>query len=179
MIRRSAIIGLAGFAQVGKSSIASLLVEEGYQELAFADGVRAFMDELDPELWPRDVMTSCLRWSEALDRHGYEWAKSETDAREWLVRIGAGARRVIGEDVWIKRVANIILADPHGLFVVSDVRYPNEAKMIQAHGGQVWRIHRPGVEADNEEERISLAAIRPDREILNDGELDELEEWIR
>mgnify|MGYP006283771541 FL=1 len=42
------IIGLTGYAQSGKDTVASLLVEHyGYERVAFADKIRSFLYEMN------------------------------------------------------------------------------------------------------------------------------------
>ena len=59
--------------------------------------------------------------------------------------------------------------------VLTDVRFPNEAEAIQAAGGRLVRVVRPG--QDTSDQHISETALDDlvaDVEIQNDGTLDEL-----
>ena len=43
------IVGLSGYAQSGKSTIAKIMVEDfGYEQVAFADGIRRAVFALNP-----------------------------------------------------------------------------------------------------------------------------------
>jgi len=167
------IIGFSGFAQVGKDSAAEPLIEEGFESLSFAAGVRRLAYELNQFVVVRDKsmgMNSIAKYRSVLDEHGYEWAKQHTSARQLLVDIGSGVRNVIGPDAWIAPVrATIENASPGSDFVITDVRYANEAAMIREFGGHIVRVIRPGVKAVSMEEERSLKQFHPDFVVYNDG----------
>ena len=59
--------------------------------------------------------------------------------------------------------------------MVTDVRFPNEARLIKKHGGQLVRITRPGYGAVNE--HVSDRASENwtyDHQIANDAGVEEL-----
>lgn len=112
--------------------------------------------------------------------------------REYLQNFGNHARRVFGDSFWVDQVLPLNTAfesvwstvgrnTPGARFVgrlpkvgvVTDVRYPNEAERVRAHGGQVWEIIRPGQESDGHitEQRLPLELI--DITIDNGGTLDD------
>jgi hypothetical protein len=55
--------------------------------------------------------------------------------RTGMIRLGDGAREIIGKRVWVDACFNGILSGGQPLYVIDDVRYPNEAADIQAHPG--------------------------------------------
>ena len=45
------IIGLSGYAQSGKDTVAKVLIEEyGFTRIAFADKIREFLYDLNPQV---------------------------------------------------------------------------------------------------------------------------------
>ena len=52
--------------------------------------------------------------------------------------------------------------------VIDDVRFPNEAEMIRARGGKIWRLSRKGFEPSGDS-HVSEAGL-PDE--LIDGEVE-------
>jgi hypothetical protein len=63
----------------------------------------------------------------------------------------------------------------YGNYVVTDVRFENEAAMIKLMGGEVWRVKRPGVEAVNDHiSEHALDGYKADRILSNGGTLEEL-----
>lgn len=64
-------------------------------------------------------------------------------ARDWLERIGAGARAVWGADFWIRQALDKawVRAEPY-LNVITDCRYSNEVQAVLDRGGLVIFLDR-------------------------------------
>lgn len=147
------LIGLNGFARSGKDAAASALVADGWHRVAFADTLRDMAYAIDPyvktfefkpEGWDSFV-PGVRRLSALIDAHGWEYAKSEyPDVRRLLQRLGTEAGRdILGDSIWVDTAFKQSESHPRRVF--TDVRFPNEADAIKAHGGIVVRINRPGV----------------------------------
>lgn len=142
------IVGIAGYARAGKDSVAAVLVaERGFKRIAFADALKAVLADVDPLLGSRSRLSDRLSW------HGWEAAKAEPEVRQLLQRLGVACRDRIGPHVWVDAVFRQIeeAFDHEGpsRWVIPDVRFPNELAAVEAHGGQVWRVRRPGHEPVN------------------------------
>lgn len=117
------IIALAGRAGSGKSTCAKLLKDSaGAVEFSIADPLKrlaqSIMDFSDEQLWGTQAQ------KEAVDpRYGMS-------AREFLIRLGDNARKVLGDRVWIDGCRKAIRDSGARLVVVSDVRYANEAEIF-------------------------------------------------
>ncbi|MEU5403752.1 hypothetical protein ABZ348_31220 [Streptomyces sp. NPDC005963] len=169
------LIGLAGYAQAGKDTAAQALADRGWRRAAFADKLREFLLALDPllpALREGGEPFRLRRWIEAV---GWDHAKEEhPEVRALLQRAGTEAgRRVLGSDVWVNA-----LFQEHGdapALVVTDVRFPNEARAIHARGGVLIRIQRPGVGPKRcrvgiaHESETALRGWPFDHVLLNDG----------
>ena len=89
---------------------------------------------------------------------------------------------MIRDDIWVRAAFwrwEQAAAAGLGVIVVPDVRFENEARQIRSEGGEVWMIHRPGVEpvaAHQSEAGLPLRLI--DRLIVNDGTVDQLRERV-
>lgn len=61
-------------------------------------------------------------------------------------------------------------------FVITDVRFPNEAAMVRQLGGQIWQIRRPGYEAGGTGHASDTAGdeFAPDRVLVNSESLEDL-----
>ena len=83
--------------------------------------------------------------------HEYGWdvAKSKAEVRQFLQNLGVGAREQIANDVWIIAALNKMY-DPTQHYVITDVRFKNEASTLKAAGAQIWRVERNGVSAVND-----------------------------
>ena len=169
------VIGIKGYANSGKDTIAEFLVEEhGYVQMAFADGVRALAHRLDPVVHANDN-GAALFLKDVVDVKGWEWAKEHTNAREFLVNLGAGAREIINPYVWVDILRERVMELPTAVnVVISDVRYANEARMIRGLGGRIWEVRREGVGPANDEEERSMGEFYPDLLFLNNSDIDHL-----
>ena len=140
------IIGLTGYAQSGKDSVAKSLVQNyGYTRVAFADKIRDFLYEMNPMV--DNVAFEPIFLKDRVDRDGWEVAKKNPQIRRTLQNAGVSARKVFGEDFWVDKALASILR--HENTVITDVRFINEAEMVKHQDGQVWRIKRLGVTAVN------------------------------
>jgi hypothetical protein len=155
------LIGLCGYAQVGKDTAAANM--PGYRRLAFADPLKADLATLIHEVYGIDV-----------------WAPTPEEKaviRPLLVAHGAG-KRMQDPDYWVNKIMTLARHATEGPIVVTDVRYANEVQKIRQAGGQVVVIRRGDIGPANEEEERSfreIAARFPYLPIvLNDGTPKEL-----
>ena len=168
------LIGLAGFARSGKDTLADHLVESrGYTKIAFAEPMREALVRLNPTIEVGSFKLAKL--ATAVDVWGWEELKSiSPDIRGLMQRLGTEVgRQMFGEDFWVqqtmKRVAGV-----DGNCVVSDVRYPNEARAIRDAGGIVIRVERNGVDApNNHTSETALDSFEFDYVLRNDGSIKE------
>jgi hypothetical protein len=142
------IIGLSGYAQTGKDTIADYLIKNyGFTRVAFADPIREALYKLDPKI--RLGESSGVSLSHAVDNMGWEEVKKlSPDTRELLQRLGTEVgRSMFGEDFWVKQAMK--KAQEHEKVVITDVRYPNELEAILKASGAVWRVIKNDVGAVN------------------------------
>ena len=68
-----------------------------------------------------------------------------------------------------------------GNFVITDVRYPNEAKAIREYDdSQIWRIKRTGINPVNTHaSETAMDGEKVDQIFLNNGTLDDLKVLIQ
>lgn len=125
------LIGLSGKAGTGKNYLARhLLAPHGFREAALADEIKI-----------RGVALGVGTYEElfhAKPAHTRDWLQQEGTER---------GREQYGVDVWINammaRLTRVEETWGIGTFVVTDVRFPNEVEVLQAHGGRVFRIEAP------------------------------------
>lgn len=174
------IIGLAGYAQSGKDTVAEILVRRfGYQRVAFADPIREFCYDFNPIVGYTANEPKFLR--DVVDRDGWELAKKNPQVRHTLQAVGVSARKVFGENFWVDRALR--KTDIYGKWVITDVRFRNEANAIwnlpALAPGQVWRVERPGVTAvNNHISETQLDDYPFDYIIVNGGSLEDLEQLV-
>lgn len=146
------IIGLTGFAQSGKSTVANYLVEQhGFTRLSFAAPLKKMLRTLDPYLIAADDGET-FRLSILLQSYSEGDIKAGpfgAEYRRLLQVLGTDCVRAEQEDFWI-RAAFKQIEDFNGNYVFDDCRFPNEAEMILSLSPEgLWNINRPGFEAVN------------------------------
>jgi hypothetical protein len=168
------IIGLTGYAQSGKDTFASILVEKyGYSRIAFADKIRDFLYGINP-------MVACSPTGylqDLVNLVGWDKAKQEPQVRRLLQDLGISARDLISEDIWVTAALSSVSKDQR--VVITDVRFENEAAMIKSMGGQLWRVKRSGVGPVNDHVSESeMDGYKVDQIFVNNGTLEELQALI-
>lgn len=176
------IIGLySSVPASGKTTVADILIREhGYTHLAFAaplkSMIRSFLHAsgystavIDHFLSPMGKEVELPGLHRCTTRH-----LMQTLGTEW-------GRNCISPDVWSQlwhRRASQLLTQGHRI-VADDVRFPEEAALIHALSGELWRISRPSHQADPEvvahASEGALDATFFHRHITNSQGLDVLE----
>ena len=167
------LIGLAGPARSGKDTAARYLAAQ-YQLLvyAFALPLKAALQvmlNLTAEQLDGALKEQPLAWlgkspRELLQTLGTEWGRSLVHPELWL-RLAA------------ENLANLAShhQDWHAGFVISDVRFENEAEWIRQRGGLVLHIRRPDAQSVNPHASESGIALHAqDLVVNNDADLDYL-----
>lgn len=165
------LIGLTGRARSGKSTAAKHLVGTYLLEhYAFADPLRdglMAIFNLDPTDFEGDRKEQPLAW---LDRSPRQLMQSM--GTEW-------ARNTVHPDVWVKLAEQNLDYMTKALgavlgFVVSDVRFENEADLIRRRGGTVIHIVRPDAQAVNPHiSEAGVVANEADLTLTNYGTVEE------
>lgn len=179
------VLGLTGYAQTGKDTAAGFLVDKGWTRLSFADALRQGVYALNPivgvaSTYEDDALIDhWLRVQDIIDTLGYEKAKATyPEYRELLQRFGTDVGRdIFGESFWTDRVVTQI--HNGGKYVISDVRFPNEAEVVRSFGGKVWRIRREGTGAVNSHiSDTGIDSLVVDGVIPNTGSMDHFRELV-
>lgn len=161
------LIGLAGHKQSGKDTVAGHLVQQyGYTKLAFADPLKEALQALfgftkeqlyDPVLKEQvDPMTGIVP-REAMQQFG-------TDCiRNFLPSLPAF--RHLGSSTFAMKLRREVL-NRAGPIVVSDVRFPDEVKILQELGGVILQIHRsqPSKSNNNNEKKTHDSTLQHESE---------------
>ena len=166
------LIGLAGRARSGKDTAAQHLVNNhGFQSYAFADPLRdglMHILNLSPCDFEGEQKEQALPWlgrspRELMQSLGTEWGRNSVHPELWLLLAAQNLD---------------LLARTHDTargFVVSDVRFNNEADFIRKRGGVVVHMDRvvaTPVKPHSSENGIQVAL--GDLRLTNDGSFNEL-----
>lgn len=136
------LIGFMGAAGSGKSTAAAHLVKEhGFVELTMAGPLK-------------DLCARFFGWDRSrLDELEYKEEQDPNLPKGWTRRrvlqfVGTECMRFIDPDIWVKKVLrqmDEVWKDDESAktpIVISDIRFPNEVKLIHANEGAVVRVER-------------------------------------
>lgn len=173
---KTPLIGLCGYAQVGKDTVASLLISAGWERVAFADKLRDVLYAMNPIIcdWPRE---GWFRVKNIVDSEGWDVAKTRyAEVRELLQRLGTEAgRENIDNNIWVGLGEDKIEAAFPNSVVVTDCRFQNELALIKRRKGTLVWIDRPGVAPANAH-ASEHSVSRSDCDVVldNDGSIEDL-----
>lgn len=167
------IIAICGHKFSGKSTVARLLHNAtGYPVVSFADKLKDVTC----------VLSGCTRE----DLENYEFKEKQCvpsylvpycgdvekpTFRAFLQYFGSEVMRGVNNNIWI----DCTLSNCEENVIVSDCRFPNEAKAVKERGGIVIKVVRPDVKAkDSHQSETQIDEIGADYLIWNATTLENL-----
>jgi len=186
------IIGICGRKRHGKDTVGRILsAHHGFRTTAFGDQIKHIAMDLYGLTWDQ-----CFGDGPAKEAVDPRWGWSP---REILQRLGTEVARSIHPDTWVRYTLDGVRAAadgqgyrwrdeahhrfelytgpvPHVRWAITDVRFPNEAALIRAAGGRVWKVVRPNLvlPVDEHPSETSVDLVEADVVLVNDGTVDEL-----
>jgi hypothetical protein len=165
--QRPRIIGLAGPAGCGKNLVASMVPDAVVVHMA--DPIYAALSAI------LGIQDTVLR-QRATKERPIDWLGKSP--RQLLQTLGTDwGRTLVAEDIWLRiarRRIEELAASGVSTVVIADVRFDNEARMVQEMGGEVWGVDRgptAGVSPHVSESGLSPGMV--DRVIDNTGTPDQ------
>ncbi|MBC8737235.1 hypothetical protein F6X40_10490 [Paraburkholderia sp. UCT31] len=170
----------------GKDTAAGFLRDKAFRRIAFADelyrqvadtfGVTVeFLNNRDTKELPlqelalrncRDTRFVGVCRTLDADISRDEFLFSPRSPRQVLQRWGTEYRRALDKDsYWLDIVRAEIDRSPGQNFVITDVRFPNEAKFVTQLEGYLFRIRRPLLEASAAADRETKGTAAHDSEL--------------
>ena len=166
------IIGLNGYAKSGKDEVAqhiqalsqTFLIKKFSGKLKY---IASILTGIEPDRFEDQVFKSRVM-------PGWDMT-----AREILQKLGTEAiRDNLHEAAWVNALFSEYTEDSN--WIVTDVRFQNEAQEIKKHGGVIVRVNRTGFgPVNNHESEISLDGWDFDHIIENNGTIEDLKESAR
>lgn len=178
------IIGITGLKTSGKDTSADYLLKTipNSHKLSFADPLKSACRELfgfnNAQLYGDKKETPDEFWFGLTPRKVMQFFGTE------LVRNHMGElHEQIGNNFWIKcmekQMSNVVESETNAVIIIPDVRFENEFQMIKRHGGIIIRINRPGLDqTDMHESEKYCMQFEADREVINDGSIEDLHEKL-
>ena len=159
------LIGLTGKAGAGKDTAADILCAEyGFTRLAFASGLKTMLASIGFEEPCRadkekQIPGFAFSYRKAAQELGTEWGRS------------------VDPDLWVKLLERKLLSMGAGHFVITDVRFKNEVRLVQKLGGRVIEIQGRQSDLGSRSKHASEAGL-PEKDIdlviQNSGSIAEL-----
>lgn len=208
------LIAITGTINSGKNTVANIIQEEANCEVfidAFAAPLKNFV--ADVFAWDLDVVKGENHSLRHLREKSDEWwsQKFEYDVtiRKMLQYIGTDVMREhLHEDIWVNsliaRYNKFCKLHDNFIYIVSDLRFPNESFSIQDAGGEIIRVKREdppwwdfvssmrhlpfskvkekmgaSIHAHVHVSEWAIALIEPNKIIANDGTLEDLRDEIK
>lgn len=138
------LIGLTGLAGSGKDTVRNILQEQhGFNGLAFADPIRDMLQVLLHHCGASvQYMATRELKEQPIPELGFSY-------RHLAQALGTEWGRSLSPTFWIRVAEASINATRSATFddcawVISDVRFAEEADWVRAQGGVIWRVLRPG-----------------------------------
>lgn len=166
------LIAICGHKFSGKSTVARLLHNAtGYPIVSFADKLKDITC----------ILSGCTRE----DLEDYDFKElvyvpsylrpycgnaEKPTFRAFLQHFGSEVMRGVNDNIWI----DCTLSNCGEDCIVSDCRFPNEAKAVKARGGIVIKVVREGCGGDSHQSETRIDEIVPDYTLWNDSTLDNL-----
>ena len=182
------IISFSGRISSGKSELAKICMNKGYEKLYFALPLKKLVaDLIDVDISDINVLKNVERHYEFNDKK-YAFLSEQTDipnniikekmssvnfktVRQLLQFIGTDLIRRYNINWHVNKIRDMI--DSEKDYVFDDVRFPNELKLIRELGGDCWFIVRPDIStvSNHESETTLLWRDFGNMIIINDGTL--------
>lgn len=162
------LIGLSGKKYSGKDEIARTIAEQIKPKTCYKVG---FADALKAEV-AKSLGITIPYLNEHKDNFRLILQGFGTDYK----------RKLVSDDYWIHKLLvtlNLIDDSTNPVVVVNDVRFLNEAKLIQSLGGFLIRVERPVLDKDSHVSETELDGEKFDFTITNNSSIEELEFSVR
>jgi dephospho-CoA kinase len=159
------VIGLCGKAGSGKSTVAQYLQENyGFERIAFADSLKEILLE-SGIVSPLDLVKKTPYARFLLQRIGTDVIRNQVDPNFWINKT-------------LKKIGELIFKGKKNI-VIEDVRFPNEAELINLFNGTVIKVVRNNNTLDredlkNHESETFIEQLLVDTIINNTGTIDDL-----
>lgn len=129
------IIGVCGFIGSGKGTVGEHLVNKhGFKSMSFAKSLKDAVSVIF--CWPRDLLegdtTESREWRETPDKWWSKKMGHTVTPRLILQRVGTDVmRNHFADEIWVWNLEKQISELNGDNIVITDVRFPNEIKMLR------------------------------------------------
>lgn len=156
----------------GKSTVANIIAQEGYDIVSFAEPMKRMIVVL--LLRAGYSMEEAHQYVRISKHEPLKRLPGEPTVRHLLQTLGTEwGRDHISRDLWTEIWTYQV--QQRRKVVVDDMRFVNEVAAVRRLNGQIWEIQRPGFKSDkSHRSEAGLPGVQFDRTIVNDGTIDDL-----
>jgi len=209
------VVGFCGRMGHGKDTAAAALTSLGYTRIALAEPIREALLLMDPIVTARQThngitddksfkVTWLNRLSKLVEAYGWDEAKKSEDVRHHMQVLGTEFGREMapryqtvtygGMSVWLRLALDkieslrsfcAVTELPEPRFVITDVRFEDEAKFIKGLGGLLIHVYRPNystsaasTSSSHASESMTVSRMA-DMEIVNSGTVEDLHAMVK
>lgn len=184
------IIAFCGRKESGKTELANICVDFGYEKISFATPLKKLIAQLINCDFNDIHKLKNVKSEYIFNDYDCKFISEETNipyeivlekmlnkqfttVRELLQHIGTDLIRGFNPDWHVNKTKESIVGNKK--FVIDDTRFPNEVKMINELGGDCWFVVRPKMDnVSNHESETSLKWQDFDKIIINDKTIEYL-----
>ncbi|WP_346921376.1 hypothetical protein [Glutamicibacter creatinolyticus] len=191
------IIGLTGYKQHGKSTVASQLEQEhGFTRLSFAGPLKEMADRINPVVGINAYLDGDEFIAEPIHLDAARAScADENDLKSryplyrlFLQRLGTEGLRKVDDSFWLKLMDETIgdlVQRGQRRFVIDDARFPNESELIGSYRNfgmvsALWQVTRPGAGIPNDPHpsEAFVGQLGEARHLKNSGTVEELNDLV-
>lgn len=175
------LLAFTGKKYAGKNTAADGL--EGWEQLAFANVMREMLSTLNPiVLGHYGDVSKVYRWDDAMV-DGYSQAKQNPEFRRLMQVFGTDVIRKRDPEFWVRQLGKTVAKlKKLGVekFVITDLRFDNEAEWVIQNGGSVVRVVRKSTEDnDTHASEAGVGGQYIYDTLWNDGDVNDLHALTR
>ena len=172
------------FRSLNRSSYTGFAMARGlksaWEQVAFADSVRAVTATI-ADIWSSDLVDESTKTTQIPDylNNLFKDGRKDHTYRELLQYIGTDVFRKLDGDIWVNILFNRL--NPDNNYIITDVRFYNEAKAItdRSSDNVIIKVVRPGSPMDNHTSELGVNFVNAHYVIVNDGSLEDLFESVK
>jgi len=167
------IIGIIGKKGSGKTESSKVIIEKyKFRKISFADKLKEAASQIF------DIPIQHLYDPKMKETFDPRWGKTY---REIMQLLGSEICRAIHKDTWNYHVEKEFKNKANQNFVVDDVRFKNEAKLIKKYNGILIKIVRPTIISENDQHisETEQDEIEPDVLIMNNYTIKDLHRRVK
>lgn len=164
------LIGISGKMGTGKDTVYGIISElyPGWENKKFAYKTKMVASVITglPIMMFEDRIFKNM--------HLAQWGMT---VREFLQKLGTDAMREnLHQNTWV--TALFAEAKEDSRWIITDVRFPNEAQAVLDHGGLLIRLHREGIPTSDHESETALDNWKFEHIIDNNSSVEELRSQV-